>query len=708
MTSTLRLSYLASASLIALAGAAQAQSTADLFDLGEIVLEGEYDPSDPVPGYVATTAQTATKTGTPILETPQSISVITGEQIEDQGATNLGDTLGYTAGLLAQPFGTDPRFDSPTLRGFDGSNAQYLNGLRLLRDFGAPSFEIYSLERVEVLKGPASVLYGAGSPGGVINQVQKRAQFLDFGEAGLGFGDPKATEGFVDYNHAFSDTFAARVTAVARDSEEDVEELENSRQYLGLATRWEPTAQTSLQLLGSWMKDSPITPAGVPSGLVGVEDDEDLRDFYAGDPNDDESDRRTLNLGFELRHELNSDWTLDVGFRHQKFDWDYTSLYVSGVSGDTITRGGNVTSEDSFTQNLDSRLTGRVNTGAVAHTLLFGMDLRRYGIKDSTDFTGADGLSYSDPSYNGANLTAATYSQGNDLTLGQVGIYAQDELAYGDWRASLALRHDWASVEGTSFTDSDGSGAGAASYTQVDQNDEATTGRVGLSYVFANGVAPYASYTTSFDPEIGTDYRGRDFEPTEGKQWEVGVKYQPLGFNGFFSAAIFDLTQTNITATVPGGAWNDYYQIGEAHSKGLELEGSVDLDSGWNLRGAYTWNATEQTEGDNKGNELPNAPEHSASLWANYDFAPGSQLAGLTLGGGVRYIGERYGDAGNLYDLDDVTLLDLQAAYAITEDMQLSVNVTNLADEAYVANCGSFGCFYGDGRTVQARLTYKW
>lgn len=711
MTSTLRLPLLASASLLALAGAAQAQSTADLFDLGELVLEGGYDPSDPVPGYVATTAQTATKTGTPILETPQSISVITGEQIEDQGATTLGDTLGYTAGVTAQPYGTDPRFDAPTIRGFNGGNAQYLNGLRLLRERGAPSFEVYSLERVEVLKGPASVLYGAGIPGGVINQIQKRAQFLSFGELGVGAGDPKATEGFIDYNHAFSDTFAARVTAVARDSEEDVEELENSRRYLGLATRWQPTAQTSLQVLGAWQKDSPITPAGVPHDLLGAADDEDLRDFYAGDPSDDESDREMLNLGFELSHELSRDWSMDANFRYQKFDWDYTGFYVNNPvsDGDTITRGANGTTEASFSQNLDLRLNGQLDTGAVNHRLVLGLDMRRYGIDETTDFLNADAISFSNPSYGGANLSAPWYSETNDLTLEQVGLYLQDELAFGNWRASLALRHDWASQTGTASTWMDWAGAIYESNTEIDQDDEATTGRAGLSYVYANGLAPYLSYTTSFDPEIGVDNSGTPFEATEGKQWEAGVKYQPLGFNGFFSAAIYDLRQTNVkTPVTDDSGIGDERQVGEVHSQGLELEASVDLDSGWNLRGAYAWNRAEQEGGDYYGFDMPNAPLHNASLWANYSFAAGSALDGLTLGGGARYIGERYGDAANLYHMDDVTLLDLQAAYAVTDDMQVSVNVSNLTDEAYVANCGSFGCYYGDGRTVQARLTYKW
>ncbi len=702
MTSTLRLSYLASASLLALAGAAQAQSTADLFDLGEIVLEGEYDPSDPVPGYVATTAQTATKTGTPILETPQSISVITGEQIEDQGATTLGDTLGYTAGVTAQPYGTDPRFDAPTIRGFDGGDAQYLNGLRILRDFGAPSFEIYSLERIEVLKGPASVLYGSGIPGGVINQVQKRAQFLSFGEAGVGVGDPKATEAFVDYNHVFSDTFAARVTAVARESEEDVDELGNSRQYLGLATRWEPTEQTSLQFLGSWQKDSPITPTGVPYGLIGDEDDEDLRDYYGGDTDVDESDRRVLNLGFELAHQINRDWSAEASFRYQKFDWDFTgyNVYTAMSSYGIVDRVVTKQHEDNFTQNLDFRIRGHAETGDVAHALLFGLDLRRYGMDDETRFYYPGGTPFPAHPDDSAGLPAVGYVQQRDLTLTQLGVYAQDEVAIGNWRGSLALRHDWAEQSGDVSL-------GGAPYN-ADREDEATTGRAGLSYVFANGVAPYLSFTTSFDPQLGTDYLGKTYEPTTGRQWELGVKYQPLGFNGFFSAALYELTQENVLAASSDSEYA-YSQIGEVRSQGLELEGTVDLENGWTLRGAYTRNLTEQTKGDNEGKQLPNAPLHNASLWANYSFAPDAALAGLTLGGGARYIGERYGDAPNAMALDSVTLFDLQASYAITEDMQLSVNVSNLTDEAYVASCTQYyGCYYGDGRTVQARLTYKW
>ncbi|MBE3639874.1 TonB-dependent siderophore receptor [Mangrovicoccus algicola] len=702
MTTPRTRALLAGASLVCLAAAAQAQSTADLIVLDNIVLTGRGDPLDPVDGYVAPSSQTATKSGTPLLQTPASISVLTGEQIEDQGGTNLGDVLGYTSGVTAQPFGTDPRFDAPSIRGFGGENAQYLNGLRLLRELGSPSFEIYSLERIEILKGPSSVLYGSGTPGGIINQVQKRAQGVDFGEVGIGFGDPKATEGFIDVNRTLGDNHAVRVTGVVRETEEDVEDLTNERGYVGLATRSDLGEGVTLQFLGSYQQDNPITPAGVPYDLVGKADDEDLREFYAGDPDDDESDREVLNLGFELEQDFGNGWALNSGFRYQKFDWDYTGFYVNNTvaDGDTITRGGNHTVEDSETLNIDTRLTGEVSTGAALHRLLFGLDVRQYDIEESTDFLTADSISFSDPSYGGANLSAPWFSSTDDLTQRQIGAYVQDEIEIGALSISAALRHDWVEIEGESWTNFAGT-------TYIDQSSESTTGRLGVSYLFATGIAPYLSYSTSFDPVVGTDIDGRALDPTEAEQWEAGVKYQPAGYDALFTAAVFRIDQSNVSTSVTENGITGTRQLGKVRSEGVELEAVASLAEGWNLRGAYTWLDTDIREGDNEGHDLRNAPVHNASLWLNREFTGGA-VDGLTLGGGVRYIGERYGDDANLYALEDVTVFDLQAAYELTENAHLSVNVTNLTDEAYVANCGSFGCYYGDGRTLQAKLTYKW
>ncbi|CAN0580828.1 unnamed protein product, partial [Ectocarpus sp. 12 AP-2014] len=280
---------------------------------------------------------------------------------------------------------------------------------------------------------------------------------------------------------------------------------------------------TTLQFLGSYQKDNPTSPVGIPYDLLGTQDGRDLRSFFAGDPNDDSSDRTIANIGFELSRDLGAGWGLEMGFRYQDFDWDYTGLYVqNGVSdGDTIARGGTNQSEESDTLNLDTRVAGTALIGGMQHNLLFGLDLRRYTGREETEFFYADPLSYGNPVYDGANLSDAWYTAIDDLTVDQIGLYAQDEIAIGNLNVSMALRHDWVEQSGTTYTNF----AGTA---PADQSDQATTGQIGASYLLDNGLAPYLSYATSFDPEIGADLDGRALKPTEGEQWEAGIKYEPL------------------------------------------------------------------------------------------------------------------------------------------------------------------------------------
>lgn len=694
---TIKLPLLAGASLLALGTAAAAQDADPSLTLNPLVISADALGT----GFVAVEQETATKTDTPLLETQQSVSVVTEDQIREQGAQTLGQALGYSAGILAEPFGADPRFDSPTIRGFGGRDAQYLNGLRLLRSSGAPSFELYGLERVEVLKGPSSALYGAGNPAGVINQVQKRASFGDFGEAGLGLGDPEDTQGYFDVNRAVSDDFAFRLTGIARDTEQDISEITDARGYLAGATRWRITPTTTLDLLASYQKDSPITPAGLPYDVA--TDSRSRRDFYIGDSGFDDSDRRMANLGYELRQDFGGGWSLFQGLRYQKFDWDYQGFYVSGLQpdGQTIDRGVIWQDEDTSTVNADTRLQGEVATGAVAHDLLFGLELRRYDDKTTSQFGTSSPVVIGDDATRQATIGAPWYTSTNDLELDQIGVYAQDQLAWENWRGTVALRHDWARQKGTTYTNFAGT-------TDVDQDDDATTGHAGVSYVFDSGVAPYVSYSTSFDPELGTDIAGRQLEPTEGKQWEAGVKYEPEGIDALLTAAIYDLRQENVPVTVTEGGITGIRQLGEVKSRGLELEGTAALSRGWDVRAAYAYNDAEQVGGVDDGNAPANTPKNNASLWLNYAFAATTPVDGLSLGAGLRYIGKRYGDTANLYEMDDVTLLDAAARYAFRNGAELAVNASNLTDKVYLANCASFGCYYGSGRSVIATLTYRW
>lgn len=698
-----RKALLAGASLLALAAApALSQTEPQTVDLDTIVVTATTHTTSQADGYVAEYNQSATKSDTPVARTPQSISVVTSQQIEDQNAQTLGQTLNYTAGVLGEPYGSDPRFDSPTIRGFEARGSQYVNGLRQLRYMGAPAYETYALQQVEVLRGPSSSLYGAGSPAGIINQVQKRAQSYDFGEIGLGFDSNGSKQVFFDVNSAARDDLSFRVTGIGKDHNTQIEDLGNERGYLGLAARWTPSDFTTVDFIASYTKDSPISPAGMPFELTGQGNDRYLRELYTGEPDWDRSDRTIFNLGYEFNHEMDNGWTVSQGFRYEKFDWEYYGHYVNGTAngGTEITRGANRQVEHNTGISLDTRLAGEVVTGAATHSLLFGIDIRQYDADTTTEFynaaTGGVGnLTWAAPVYGTHPNGTAWYTSTPAITQTQIGVYAQDELRMGRFSGSFALRYDWSKQEGTTYTNFAGAGT-------IDQADSALTGRAGVGYDVAAGTMVYANYSTSFDPEIGVDGSGNALKPTTARQYEIGVKYEPTAFRGLLTAAIYDLEQQDLTINL-GGALGRR-QIGRVKSQGLEFEAVAELSRGLNLHASYAYNTTKVIEpgGANDGNVMPNAPEHLASIWLDKTFDNG-----FSIGGGARYVGARQGNLANTYALDGVTTVDLGVGYT-TGNMEASLNVGNVFDKVYLANCGSFGCYYGEGRTITAKVSYKW
>lgn len=690
------------------AGTASAQDAVGP-QLEPIVIQGQGsgDPRGPVDGYVAKSSATASKTGTPLIETQQSISVVTRDEIEAQSAQTLGEALGYTPGVVSQPFGADPRFDSPIIRGFDGRQSQFLNGLRLMRTSGAPAIEIYGLERVEVLRGPASVMYGQANPGGMINMVSKRPKFEEFGEVGAQIGSYDYYGGFFDFGGPIggNDELAYRLTGMGRLADAQTDEIDNDRYLIAPSLTWKPTDDTTLTVLASVQHDNPGTPSGLPPQFTLDAGDYRLpRDFFVGDRSFDESDRTLTNLGYEFEHRFNETWTFRQNARFSHFDWEYQALGMSslGLDTDGRTLRRNATFQDELlkTVNIDNNLQADLATGPIDHKLLFGLDYRYFDNDVSTNFWQATPLDMYDPVYGSVDLISHTLDTHVKSRLTQVGIYVQDELSYDNWRATLGLRQDWASSNGTSLNNLTGVSR------SLDQDDHKLTGRAGLSYLFDNGIAPYISYSTSFEPVVGAGRAGNALKPTTGEQVEAGIKYQPTGWNAFFTAAVYDLRQKNVSRTVDGFP----EQIGEVKVQGVELEGVVSLLEGLDLHAAYTYTKTEigaDIDDGNNGNRVENVPENAASLWLNYTFQEGTALDGLSVGGGIRYIGQRFGNAANTFDLSSVTLVDAAVSYR-KNGYKASLNFQNIADEDYVASCSSFGCYYGNGRTVMGKIAYTW
>ncbi|NOV21888.1 TonB-dependent siderophore receptor, partial [Ensifer adhaerens] len=629
--------------------------------LEAIVVKGDRDAGGPVEGYVAKSSRTASKTGTPLLETQQSVSVITHDEIEAQGAQTVGQALNYTPGVLGQPFGTDPRFDAPIIRGFDGRQVQFLNGLRMMRTAGAPAFEIYGLENIDVLRGPASVMYGQGNPGGIINMISKKPVFENFGEVGVQGGSYETIGGFFDFGGTLGEQsdFAFRLTGLGKNAAAQVDELDNDRYFIAPALTWQPDEDTKLTILASVQHDNPSTPSGLPPQYTLNATDFRLpRDFYVGNESFDRSSRTLANLGYEFEHRLSESWIFRQSFRYSDFNWDYQSLGMStlGLAADGRTLRRNATFQDEAlnTVNIDNNLQGEFSTGDVDHTLLFGLDYRHFGNNVRTRFYQATPLDVRSPSYGEPiRLIAPTLDTTVDSELSQLGVYVQDELALGGWRATLGFRQDWTSSAGTSLN-------GLTRVSRpLDQDDHELAGRAGLSYIFDNGIAPYVSYSSSFEPVIGARPDGRPFEPTSGEQVELGVKYEPTDWNGFFTAAAYDLKQKNVLRTIAGIS----SQIGEVNVRGLELEAVASITQGLDLRASYTYTDARIASGADDGNRVENVPEHMASLWANYTFQEGTALEGLGIGAGVRYVGQRYGNSANTFNLDSVVLADFALSF---------------------------------------------
>ncbi|QOU02844.1 MULTISPECIES: TonB-dependent siderophore receptor [Pseudomonas] len=695
-------------------------------------------PTGPVAGYVATRSLSGTKTDTAVIETPQSISIVTKDQMRAQNAESLNQILRYSAAVVPETRGaTASRLDQLTIRGFAPST--YLDGLRVPSSRDAlPQKDAFDLERVEVLRGPASVLYGQGTPSGVINMVTKRPLDTPFHEVGVEYGTFNKKRTTFDLSGPIDDqgVYAYRVAGLFDEADGQVEHTETRRQSLSSAFTWRPDEATSLTLLGHFQK----APQGASYGSVpawgsvlhsptGRKIDVD---FYDGEKNFEKSDREYYSLGYAFEHHVDDVWTVRQNARYLRAEGVYRSLYNSYLRADyrTSKRSTIATDVDMDAYNLDNQLQAKFDTGPLQHTLLMGLDYQNTSTDTKAGYGSGPDLDIFDPVY-GAPVATPAFTTDATSRSEQTGVYLQEQMKWDQWVLLLGGRYDWASTDSTTKTLS----SGAKSKSSLDS--KAFTGRVGLVYLFENGLAPYASYAESFNPQSGTGYGGSVFKPTEGKQYEIGIKYQPPGSNSFITAAIFDLRQSNVPTIDPDpthlcGNGRCNIQDGEQQSRGFELEGKASLNDNLDITAAYAYldnrasksNSTAQYAPVSdvgvgpaipvKGTTTYGLPRHTASAWADYTFHDG-QLKGFGAGAGARYVGSSWGDTANTLKVPGYTLFDAAVHYDIAnianpkDNLRLALNATNLANKEYVASCLSYSwCWYGSQRTVQASATYRW
>ncbi len=699
--------------------AALAQQAGDAIVLDQVVVEGQVQDGSatgPVKGYVAKRTETGSKTNTPIEEIPQSVSVIGREEIDDRGAQKADEALRYTAGVFAQPFGPDSDTNWIFIRGFQATaTGIYQDGLQQYSyAFGGVFVDSYNLERIEVLKGPASVLYGGSNPGGLINYVSKRPTgerlrnietgVNDAGNAYLGFDIGDKASDVVDY----------RISGRIAGGNTYSDFADGFRGSVSPSISWKPDEQTSFTLLSNFTYIDEIHNGGAFLPYIGTVVDAPFgripRDANYTEPDLDSYLRKQASIGYEFEHTFDNDWTVRQNARYLHADISEVSLYPNGYASPTELARinfGHDTQVNNFL--IDNQIQGKVQTGAIEHTILAGIDYKYYNIdqvQSSALFGTTTPIDVLDPIYGVPQTPRVSYLNQN-LRQSQLGLYVQDQLRFADgWLVTLNGRYDqvWTDAHNrpTFYAPTQNN--------KISSDDGEWSGRAGLAYEFDNGITPYASIATFFNPTIGTNAAGALFQPETGTQYEVGIKYVPTSFDGLFTVALFDLTRQNVLTPDP----NDIFaqvQTGEVRSRGIEFEGKANVTDNLKVTAAFTAmdiQIRKDTNAATIGNTPYIVPEQQASFSLDYTFDQGTALEGFSVGGGVRYVGSSWADNENTLKVPSATVFDAKLGYK-KDNWGVDLNVTNLFDKAYVASCQTeLSCAYAEARSFKLKANVSW
>lgn len=678
---------------------------------GAVTSGGGGGPSGVV-GYTAKASPTATKTNTPLIETPQSVTVVTREQLNDRNVQDLNQALAYAPGTSTDVFGFDPRFDAFYIRGFSATyDGVFRDGLRQSAvGLAVPRIEPYGTEALTILRGPASGLYGLGSPGGIVDVTTKRPVFARFGELWFQAGNYDRFQGNFDIGgpvEGSDGTMAYRLTGVVRQSDTFLPGATDDRFNIAPAFTWKPSADTTFTLLTEFQNSKlPGTSAfyNFPNFRVSR--------LYQGDGAFNAFTQQQYRVGYAFEHVFSPDLIVRQNFRYYGVNGDFPYVQIDSITGLSAQRSTGLFIENLHSVALDNQIEGHIQTGPVAHTLLAGVDYLHFDWDRVGGFGTAPDLDIATLNYGRQFIPRPVLTLAARQSQDQIGVYLQEQAKWDRFVLTLTGRHDWVSQ-------TTASGTPAALAPSTTQNDTAFTGRVGLNYTLAPGLVPYASYATTFTPQVGADASGRAFKPATGDQIEAGVKYLVPGTNITAGFAGFDIVQTSILRQDPN---NLAFTVatGEVRSRGFEAEMIANLAPGTNLTFAYThlnFNFVSQTSlvtgQPIDGNYLSGIPGDTIKVFGTYAFPPSSPLFGLQIGGGIRYASSSFADDENTARNPYVTLFDALIAYDFAaldpkyKGFRAQVNAFNIFDRDYT-NCQAGFCYRGAPATVIGSLIYRW
>ena len=659
---------------------------------------------------------TATKSSLRPIDSPVSISVIDQELLQLRQAQSVSEALRYSSGVTTESRPTITIFDQFTIRGFDTYQTFY-DGLPLLSNNSwnlYPQVDSFATESLEILKGPASSLYGLVPPGGMINQVAKYPKDENETLIRAAVGSDSLFELGLDTTGQLTDNARYRVVALGRKQDGFQDTTENERYTIAPSVTIDLSKATELTLSAYYQDDPQMVPS-TPLPGVGTLYEAPYgkldASVYAGDENWNSYSREVLMLGYKLNHEFNDNWSVLQKFRYTDADALQQNTYHSGTPTDDIylTRSAYLTDEEIDGVTVDTQVAGFVQTGDLAHNLLFGVDYQNsdstvaYRDTLTTDTPVLDLSNIDNDLFDVSSLPLDFYQEDHVIDIEQIGFYLQDEIRIDNFTFLLNGRYD--QFESTDVAENVYAGFEYGSTTEIDQNE--FSGRVAAMYTFDSGWRMYANYAESFEPVSGTDsVTGEAFKPTTADQVEVGTKYISGDGATTFTGAYFVLTKQNVVVNTSDFA--QYTQNGEVESKGVELELSTKVTNALSLQANATLLDLEVTEDTLDPDVVGKTPvwvaEESASVWANYFFD--DALDGLMLGAGVRYVGETQADKYNTDTVPSYTLVDAVLSYDMPEyDLKLTGSVSNLTDKEYVGACyDTNNCWYGAQRRFEVGI----
>jgi iron complex outermembrane recepter protein len=650
------------------------------------------------PTYQVPNSSVGTRTDTPLIDVPQAIQVIPQEVIKDQGTRSLGEVLKNTSSANSGRTSSQAPALTPVIRGFESRNL-LRNGLR--DDSLRFSSEISNVERVEILKGPASVLFGQGDLGGVVNLVTKQpldTPYYGF-EYQIGqFGLHRPT---IDFSGPLDKDGTAYRLNAAYQTAESFKKFENSESFfIAPVFRLIGNENTTLTANLEYLKyrsfeTAPDLPASGtvisnPNGRVS-------RDANLGEPSLSRSESFVTRLGYQLDHRLSANWSvkseLATAFLDSPESTGVTPISNSGRS-DGLNRDGRtvrrflVENPSSVTSlNFNNSLLGKVKTGSIEHSLLFGVEVSRTQAEDKLDFRQLTPIDIFNPVYQPGRVSPFTIPFANTNTrTNSVGIYVQDQISLskniilvlgGRWDFADQIYEDLLSSE-----------------ESFERSDSVFSPRVGIVIKPSDNLSFYASYSKSFTPvagrtrilvnqDTGETIIGAPFEPERGTQYEIGLKANLLGDRITTTLAFYNLERTNVAAQGLSEPLSQI-QIGKQRSQGIELDVAGEILPGWNLTASYAYTDTEIVD-DNRpefqGKQLQNVPRNAFGLWSSYELQSGS-LKGLGFGLGIFTQGERQGDLRNTFTLPSFWRTDASIFYR-RDQFRAAINIQNLFDENY-------------------------